>query len=328
MDHRPLAAARARLTGHAGDAQVELPAPPAYDLARTMGVIQLGPYDPCVRRVDGALWWARRTPQGVATLRIATRQGDVVVDAWGPGCDWVRRHAGRLCGLEDAPRSFDPEHPLLARMARQYPGIHMPQALGLFERLVPTILQQLVTWREAARGYSLLVEAHGEPAPGPNPGPISGQRHPERGLMVPPSAQTLSRLPVYAYVPLGVLGKQARTIRAAAASAHQIEALLERAPAEAYVGLQRIRGIGPWTAAFALATAMGWSDAVPENDLHLPREVAWALTRVRDADDAKMLALLEPFRPHRWRAIQLIRLAKLGPPRRRPRRGMRPLPRR
>jgi hypothetical protein len=47
--------------------------------------------------------------------------------------------------------------------------------------------------------------------------------------------------------------------------------------------------------------------------------VAWNLAGERTADDARMLELLEPERPHRARAMQLILAAGTAPPRRGPR---------
>ena len=63
---------------------------------------------------------------------------------------------------------------------------------------------------------------------------------------------------------------------------------------------------GPWTAAIAVARSYGWADAVPLGDYHLPHAVAWALAGQARGSDERMVSLLEPFRGHRWRVLQLI----------------------
>lgn len=83
--------------------------------------------------------------------------------------------------------------------------------------------------------------------------------------------------------------------------------------------LQAIPGIGPWTAAETLQRSNGAADAVTVGDLHLPGTVGWALARERDADDARMLELLEPYAGQRHRACRLVLLSGLTRPRRAPR---------
>ena len=51
---------------------------------------------------------------------------------------------------------------------------------------------------------------------------------------------------------------------------------------------------------------LGDPDAVPVGDLHLPREIGWALAAEPRANDARMLELLEPYRGNRFRLIRLL----------------------
>jgi 3-methyladenine DNA glycosylase/8-oxoguanine DNA glycosylase len=50
----------------------------------------------------------------------------------------------------------------------------------------------------------------------------------------------------------------------------------------------------------------GDSDAVSVGDYHLKNIVAWHLAGRPRGTDEEMLALLEPFRPHRGRVIRLL----------------------
>jgi 3-methyladenine DNA glycosylase/8-oxoguanine DNA glycosylase len=90
-------------------------------------------------------------------------------------------------------------------------------------------------------------------------------------------------------------------------------------PAEAVARLTAVPGVGPWTAAETLQRSNGDPDAVTVGDLHLPGIVGYALAGRRDADDAEMLRLLQPYAGQRHRAVRLILLAGVVPPRRGPR---------
>jgi 3-methyladenine DNA glycosylase/8-oxoguanine DNA glycosylase len=82
-------------------------------------------------------------------------------------------------------------------------------------------------------------------------------------------------------------------------------------------------GVGRWSAAAVALIALGDADAVPVGDYHLPHLVSWALTGERRGDDARMLELLEPYRPHRGRVLRLLVAGVPKPPRRGPRAPLR-----
>ena len=58
--------------------------------------------------------------------------------------------------------------------------------------------------------------------------------------------------------------------------------------------------------------AYGDPDAVSVGDYHVPNMVAWALAGEPRGDDARMLALLEPFRGHRGRVCVLLEAAGIA----------------
>ena len=58
---------------------------------------------------------------------------------------------------------------------------------------------------------------------------------------------------------------------------------------------------------------------VEVGDDGIPSLVAWVLARETRADDARMLELLEPYRPHRYRVLRLVLGSGQRPPRRAPR---------
>jgi 3-methyladenine DNA glycosylase/8-oxoguanine DNA glycosylase len=248
-----------------------------------------------------------RTAAGPATLRLQRAEGAVLATAWGPGAAEAVEAVPALLGFDDDPASFRPAHPLLADLHRRMPGLRIGRTGALFEALLPAIVEQKVVGKDARRSYQAIVRRYGERAPGPG------------DLMLAPSPATLAQLPYFAFHPLGVERRRADTIRRVAVVASRLEAIARGTTDEAMRLLQTIPGIGPWTAAEALRIATGDPDLVSLGDFHLPHVVAWALAGEPRADDARMLELLEPFRPQRGRVVRLLEAAGITPPRYGPR---------
>ncbi|MDX1448612.1 MAG: DNA-3-methyladenine glycosylase 2 family protein, partial [Acidimicrobiia bacterium] len=108
---------------------------------------------------------------------------------------------------------------------------------------------------------------------------------------------------------LGVEKRRADTVRRLAAEAGRIDALAEREPAVAGEYLRRFRGIGEWTVAETVAISHGDADALSVGDFHLKHVVAWHLTGKPRGTDEEMVALLDPYRPHRGRVVRLLESA-------------------
>jgi 3-methyladenine DNA glycosylase/8-oxoguanine DNA glycosylase len=280
--------------------------PGPLDLALTLGPLQRGRHDPTCRIGRGAALRATRTPDGPATLELRRVGGGIEARAWGPGAGWALDGVPALLGFDDEPESFAPAHPLVRDLQRRSRGLRLGRSGSVAEVLVPTILEQKVTGIEARRSYGRLVRRFGEPAPGP------------LGLTLPPDPARLAALPYHAFHPCGVERRRADTIRRTCARAARLDRLAHAAPADATRVLTAFPGVGPWTAAEVCAIALGDPDAVSVGDYHLPHVVAWALAGEPRADDARMLELLEPFRPQRARVIRLLVGAGAGPPRRAP----------
>ena len=135
---------------------------------------------------------------------------------------------------------------------------------------------------------------------------------------MPPSAAVLAQLPDAEWRGLGVEDRRSSTVRRVALDTTGLDRAAAGGPALDR-RLLATRGIGPWTAAHLGHLVVGDADAVPVGDWHLPRHVAYALAREPKADDARMLELLEPFRPPRARVWRLLLAGTHGPPRRAPR---------
>ena len=278
------------------------------DLFGTLRPLWRGSGDPTMRLARDQAWRAIRTPDGPASVALGVQGRRLTIDAWGPGAEAALAATPWLAGLEDDRSGWRPDiHPVIARLDRSLPGVRLFRTGTVLEVLLPAIIEQKVTGREAFRAFRELVLRHGDPAPGP------------LGLRLQPTADVLAELPYYAYHPLGLERRRADTIRRAAARVEWLEETRRLPLREAYARLTSIPGVGAWTAAEVAVRALGDVDAVSVGDFHLPRLVAWALAGETEADDARMLELLETFRGQRARAIRLLEAGAVFPPRRAPR---------
>ncbi|MCT9081787.1 DNA-3-methyladenine glycosylase family protein [Streptomyces fulvoviolaceus] len=302
--------ARAAVGAGAGRVRTYVPDGPV-DLGLVLGPLRRGPGDPTFRALpDGSVWRASLTPAGPGTLRVSVHDGEVRGEAWGPGGSWLLERLPELLGAADDPSVFAPRHRLVAHAWHRRPGLRLTRTGLVLESLIPSILEQKVTTDEAYRAWRLLVRKFGSPAPGP----AAGGR-----LWVMPPPREWALIPSWEWHRAGVDNKRASTILRAVRVARRLEEAVALAPADAQARLEVVPGVGPWTSAEVVQRSHGAADAVTVGDLHLPGIVGWALGGDRDADDAVMLSLLEPYAGQRHRAARLILLSGRVPGRRAPR---------
>jgi 3-methyladenine DNA glycosylase/8-oxoguanine DNA glycosylase len=230
-------------------------------------------------------------------------------EAWGPGRDWLLDQVPSLLGAFDDPSVFEPRHRVVAMARHRRPGLRLTRTGLVMESLIPSILEQKVTTDEAYRAWRLLVRKFGEPAPGPVPGPMH----------VLPAARSWALIPSWEWHRAGVDDKRAAAILRAVRVAARLEEAVGMPAEEARARLELVPGVGAWTSAETVQRSHGAADAVTTGDLHLPGIVGFALAGDRDADDAVMLSLLEPYAGQRHRAARLILLSGRVPARRAPR---------
>ncbi len=278
----------------------------AVDVRRTLAPLCRGAADPTHRVAeDGAVWRTTLMPSGGATYRIwQAGLREVSAQAWGPGAAELVAGLPNLLGGRDSSDGFQPVHPRLRDAHAAHPGLRVPRTGRVVEALVPAVLEQKVTGKEARASFRRLVLQHGTPAPGPAPD----------GMRVPPSAEAWRHVPSWEWHRAGVGPQRSRTICLAMRSADRLEQAVGLSPVEAARRLSAVPGIGAWTVAEIAQRALGDSDALSVGDFHLSQYVGWALAG-RPLDDAGMVELLEPWRPHRYRVVRLLECSGFAKPR-------------
>ena len=276
----------------------------------TLAPHRRGPRDPCFQIVDGVIWRTSLQRSGPVTARISRAAADAVhCQAWGEGAEEFVGNLPALLGADDGAADFQPTDSTVARAHRRVPHLRLGRTGRVLEALIPAILEQRVQGVDAFGSWRMLVTAHGTPAPGPAPA----------GMRVPPSADAWRRIPSWEFHRANVDPGRARTLVGCAQRAEALERVCARPPVDARRMLTSLPGVGIWTAAETAQRALGDADALSVGDYHLATMIGWPLLG-HPIDDPAMEDLLEPMRPHRYRAVRLLEVSGLAYlPRRGPR---------
>lgn len=266
----------------------------------TLAPLRRSAGDPCYQlSADGAIWRTSVLRSGPVTARISKSAPDTVdCEAWGAGAGEFLDGLPAFLGADDDATGFHPVEPTIARAHRRVPHLRLGRTGRVLEALIPAIIEQRVYGMDAWRAWRALVIRYGAPAPGPAP----------TGMRVPPDAQVWRRIPSWEFHRANVDPGRARTIVGCAQRADALERLTAE---RAVTALQSLPGVGIWTAAETVQRAFGDSDALSVGDYHLATVVGLSLLG-RPIDDAAMVELLEPLRPHRQRAVRLLEASGLA----------------
>ncbi|HKP39989.1 DNA-3-methyladenine glycosylase 2 family protein [Mycobacterium sp.] len=263
----------------------------------TLSPLGRGRGDPCYHDApDGAIWRTSLMSSGSVTARITKSAPNIVdCEAWGNGAtEFVETLPAQL-GVDDDVSGFAPDEPTIAAAHERVPHLRLGRTNRVLEALIPAVLEQRVYGMDARRAWRRLVTKFGSPAPGPAPA----------HMRVPPAADVWRRIPSWEFHRANVDPGRARTIVGCAQRAESLERLAARTPEQARKALMSLPGVGEWTAAETAQRAFGDADAPSVGDFHLAKMVGWRLLG-HPIDDAAMIELLEPLRPHRHRAVRLL----------------------
>ncbi len=171
-------------------------------------------------------------------------------------------------------------------------GLRIPGAWDGFELAERAILGQQVTVAGATTLAGRLVQAHGEPLSGGEPGLDRLFPDPAVLAKVNPSA-------------LGMPRSRGATIQGLARAVLDGEVVLDGSedPQAVMRQLKEIPGVGDWTAQYIAMRALGESDAFPASDLGVRKALAKGAVLPRVS---QVLAGAEAWRP--WRAYAAMNL--------------------
>jgi len=216
-------------------------------------------------------------------------------ESWGDGAGWLLDRLGRVSGLEDDPSAFTTDHPVVAKVQRENPGLRLGRTDLVFDALVVAVTAQKVTGPEAASGMRGLYRRFADPAPGP-----------DSTLKLPPDPARMAQAPYWEYHSLHIEKGRADLLRRLAADCSRIDRLGVVGSDEAATVLRAYPGVGEWTLAETLSRSHGDPDRPAVGDFHLKHMVVYHLTGRPRGTDQEMLDLLEEFRPHRGRVARLL----------------------
>ena len=285
--------------------------PGAVSFGHTLAPLRRGLGDPCFRAPgDGSIWRTSLLPTGPVTARISRVAPNAAQGmAWGSGAQEFIEMLPAMLGLEDDDSDFVPRHPTVAAAYQRVPHLRLGRTGLVLEALIPAIIEQRVPGADAFRSWRVVVTKYGTPAPGPAPA----------GMRVMPPAQVWRHIPSWEFHRANVDPRRAQTVVACARRASSLERLVSLPTVQAREALMSLPGVGEWTAAETAQRAFGDADAVSVGDYHIPKMIGWTLLG-RPVDDAGMLELLAPMRPHRQRVVRLLEASGLAyEPRRGPR---------
>ena len=279
------------------------------DLATTLRHLAMLRHDPTVHLAAGSFERATLTPEGPGAITVTWVPGAGVaqVTGLGQGGPWLVARAEGLLGCHDDITGFDPRVPAVRDLWRRHRGARLTRTRTLWHDLAWFVVQQRIQTVEAAAQRRRLVEALGTRIDGTD-------------RLVPPTPQVVAALGYHDLPRVGIERRRADALRRGAQAVLRWGSRFEGDdPAAAMQVLETVTGIGPWTRTCLTATTWGEADTVILGDAGIPGAMAWLLAGESGGDDARMVELLEPFRPHRQRVIRLAVTAGVWPPRRAPR---------
>ena len=187
--------------------------------------------------------------------------------------------------------SLAASHPPLAGLAERFRGLHLPRTATLFESLVLAVLGQQISASVARAMRLLMIERFGERAEYDGAAYFAFPRPEAIAASSPEELRTLK-----------LTQRKAEYIHGIAMAALQPEwAELTDLPDDEFVSrLVQLRGIGRWTAQWALVRGLARPDALPLGDLALRRGVSRLLRDGEAVSDVEVERLAERWRP--WRS--------------------------
>ena len=187
--------------------------------------------------------------------------------------------------------------PALAGLVRRFRGLHLPRTATLFEALTVAILGQQISASVARTMRTLLIERYGARYVTPAKAGGDGATY----FAFPRPEAILSAAPEELRE-LKLSRSKAEYVRVIARAALEPgwDELYELPDDEVVRRLTALRGVGKWTAQWALVRGLARPDALPLGDLALRRGVSRLWRNGETVTDAEVETIAEHWRP--WRS--------------------------
>ena len=194
----------------------------------------------------------------------------------------------------------------MAGLVEQFYGLHLPHTASVFEALVLAVLGQQISTSVARIIRTLLIETFGPSAEFdgetyyafPRPASIRASSPAELHTM-----KLTQRKSEYVY---GLAG----SVLDPEMGLERLEELTDQEIVEKLVAL---RGVGMWTAQWALIRAVGRPDALPLGDLALRRGVSRLFMDGENVNDAKVEEIAQRWSPYRtYATVYLFSALRTG----------------
>jgi DNA-3-methyladenine glycosylase II len=194
----------------------------------------------------------------------------------------------------------------MAGLVEQFYGLHLPHTASVFEALVLAVLGQQISTSVARIIRTLLIETFGPSAE------FDGEIY----YAFPRPASIWASSPAELHT-MKLTQRKSEYVHGLAGSALDPEMGLERleelTDGEIVEKLVALRGVGMWTAQWALIRAVGRPDALPLGDLALRRVVSRLFMDGEDVNDAKVEEIAQRWSPYRtYATVYLFSALRTG----------------
>ena len=194
----------------------------------------------------------------------------------------------------------------MAGLVEQFYGLHLPHTASVFEALVLAVLGQQISTNVARIIRTLLIETFGPSAE------FDGETY----YAFPRPASIWASSPAELHT-MKLTQRKSEYVHGLAGSALDPEMGLERleelTDREIVEKLVALRGVGMWTAQWALIRAVGRPDALPLGDLALRRVVSRLFMDGEDVNDAKVEEIAQRWSPYRtYATVYLFSALRTG----------------
>jgi DNA-3-methyladenine glycosylase II len=225
---------------------------------------------------------------------------ELAIDLQGPelGPDDVELATARVSWLLGVDQDLAPFYELgradkaMVGLVDEFYGLHVPHTATVFEALILAVLGQQISTKVARIIRILLIETFGP----------SAEFDDETHYAFPKPKTIWASSPAELHT-MKLTQRKSEYVHGLAGTALdtsvKLEQMGELTDKEIVDKLTALRGVGIWTAQWALIRAVGRPDALPLGDLALRRVVSRLFTNGADVDDAQVEDIAQRWSPYR-----------------------------